>query len=56
MLVWKCKEFFNGLFGEYPESNITDFLNTLPEERALEAKIIIQNTFGWVYYRENENY
>ena len=49
---WKVKEIFNGLFGEYPSDEVVKFLDTLPEERALEAKVIINNTFAWVYYRE----
>ena len=51
-MKWKCKEIFNGLFGKYPAKEVAEFLDTLPEERALEAKVIIASTFAWIYYRE----
>jgi hypothetical protein len=52
VMVWKVEEIFNGIFGKYPSDEVAQFLNTLPEERALEAKIIINDTFAWIYYRE----
>jgi hypothetical protein len=55
MLKWKIEEIFTGLFGKYPADEAVIFLNTLPEERALEAKIIISSTFVWIYYREEVN-
>ena len=53
-MIWVRKEIFNGLGGKYPEKEVADFLNTLPEERALEAKIMICSTFAWVYYRTDD--
>jgi hypothetical protein len=51
---WVREEIFNGIGGRYPEREVTEFLNTLPEERALEAKIMICNTFAWIYYRTDD--
>ena len=52
MKEWKCKEFFNGLLGVYPSKDVTKFLNSLSEEQSLEAKVVIVNTFAWIWYRE----
>lgn len=54
MLKWKKKEFFSGIFGRIQDDEITKFLNTLPEERALEAKVFMFNTFGFIWYRTDE--
>lgn len=44
-LVWKVKEI-------YLQDEMTEFLNSLPEERQLEAKIVIWNVIPWIWYRE----
>ena len=51
-MEWKLQEFCNGVFGKYPAEKIRDFLNTLPIDRALEAKIMICNTVAYIFYRE----
>lgn len=53
-MKWKVKEIIKHLFAEFPSKEVCEFLNTLPEDRALEAKISMMSNspLVYIYYRE----